>query len=84
MDFFSLTEIQKNLKQKNITAQEVFNFYLEKIEKRNESLNAFITVNKKALNNNQAGALTGIPIGIKDLFCTQGVRTTAAQKLRKL
>ncbi|MDE0092330.1 MAG: Asp-tRNA(Asn)/Glu-tRNA(Gln) amidotransferase subunit GatA, partial [Oligoflexia bacterium] len=80
MDFFSLTEIQKNLKQKNITAQEVFNFYLEKIEKHNESLNAFITVSKKALNNNQAGALTGIPIGIKDLFCTQGVRTTAGSK----
>ena len=83
MDFFSLTEIQKNLKQKKITPKEVLNFYLEKIEKHNESLNAFITINEKALNNNQTGALTGAPIGIKDLFCTQGLKTTAGSKALK-
>ena len=80
MDFYSLTEIQKNLRQKKITPQEVFNFYLDKIEKHNPSLNAFITVNDKALNEKKTGALAGLPIGIKDLFCTQGLRTTAGSK----
>ena len=78
MNFLSLTELQKNLTQKKISPQEVLNFYLDKIEKYNKSLNAFITVNDKALN--KAGALAGIPIGIKDLFCTQGLRTTAGSK----
>ncbi|MCZ0932624.1 MAG: amidase family protein, partial [Oligoflexia bacterium] len=80
MDFYSLTEIQKNLRQKKITPQEIFNFYLDKIEKHNPSLNAFITVNDKALNEKKTGALAGLPIGVKDLFCTQGLRTTAGSK----
>ena len=80
MSFSSLTEIQKNLKQKKISPQEVLNFYLDKIKKNNESLNAFITVNDKNLNNKKKGALAGIPIGVKDLFCTQNLRTTAGSK----
>ena len=55
-------------------------FYLERIEKSNKSLNAFITINEKTLNNNKEGSLAGIPIGVKDLFCTQGLRTTAGSK----
>ena len=80
MNFFSLTEIQKNLKEKKLSPKEVFNFYLDKIEKHNKSLNAFITVNDKAFNEKKTGALAGIPIGVKDLFCTEGLRTTAGSK----
>ena len=83
MDFYSLTEIQKNLKQKKITPQELYQFYLKKIEQHNESLNAFITVNDKGWNKDRTGALAGIPIGIKDLFCTQGLKTTAGSKALK-
>ena len=80
MNFFSLTEIQKNLKQKKISQQEVLNFYLDKIEKNQETLNAFITVNNKPSSHKKSGSLAGIPIGIKDLFCTQDLRTTAGSK----
>ena len=80
MNFFSLIEIQQSLNKKKISPQEVFNFYLEKIEKHNSDLNAFITVNERALNNKRRGVLSGIPIGVKDLFCTQGLRTTAGSK----
>ena len=80
MNFFSLTEIQKNLREKKLSSQELFNFYLDKIEKHNPSLNAFITVDDKAFNEKKTGALAGIPIGVKDLFCTEGLRTTAGSK----
>ena len=80
MDFFSLTEIQTQLKHKKISPQELLSFYLDRIEQNNESLKAFITVNQKAQNTKKQGALAGIPIGVKDLFCTQGLRTTAGSK----
>lgn len=84
MDFFSLCEIQKLLKEKKISPKELFNFYLEKIKKHNKGLNAFITVNEKAFEDQNldspSGALKAIPIAVKDLFCTKGLKTTAGSK----
>ncbi|MCY4321170.1 MAG: Asp-tRNA(Asn)/Glu-tRNA(Gln) amidotransferase subunit GatA [Bdellovibrionaceae bacterium] len=80
MDFLSLTDIQKNLKEKKITPKELFDFYLNKITKQNKNLNAFISLNDKAFESKKKGLLSGIPLGVKDLFCTQDIRTTAGSK----
>ena len=69
---------------------EITKFYLDKIQK--SDLNSFITVleessladAKKAdelIAKGEIKELTGIPIGIKDAFCTKGIRTTMASKM---
>ena len=80
MDFFSLSSIQKKLQKKELSFEELFRFYLDKIETHNPRLNAFISLNKKAQSRNKTGRLAGIPIGVKDLFCTKNLRTTAGSK----
>ena len=80
MGFFSLTDIQKNLREKKITPRELLDFYLDKINKQNKNLNAFISLNDKALESKKKGCLAGIPLGIKDIFCTKDLRTTAGSK----
>ena len=64
---------------------------LEQIEKLNPEINAFITVSELALDearkadelrsNNQELPLLGIPIALKDIYMTKGLRTTAASNV---
>jgi len=86
----SLSQARDALKAKKISAKELTNAYLQEIEK--SQLNAFITKTpERALADaeksdakiakGEAGELEGIPLAIKDLFCTNGVRTTAASKI---
>lgn len=85
MNFLSLVDIQRNLREKNISPKEVFNFFLEKTEKHNGELKAFLEVDKKALEKKKLeelqGPLSGIPLGIKDIFCTKGLKTTAGSRI---
>jgi len=84
MDYFSLSEIQKHLKEKKFSPKELFDFYLKKIKAHNEKLNAFLIWDEKVFENknlkNCSGPLWGIPLGIKDIFCTQGMKTTAGSR----
>ena len=79
------------LHKKEITALELTKAHLEAMEQRRD-LNAFITEtpeialerakeSDKKLQNGSAGILEGIPVGIKDLFCTEGVLTTAGSHI---
>ena len=88
----SMTETQKALSEKKISAAEITKFFLDRAEKLNPQLNAFIRLNKNCLQQAEAidqkiskgenpGALAGIPFGIKDLLCTKGLETTAASKI---
>ena len=93
MDFeLSLAETRVALRRKDFTAAELTLAHLEAIEALNPRLNAFITVSHSqalaqalaadaALARGDAGPLAGIPLAIKDLFCTAGVRTTAGSKI---
>ena len=88
----SIFEIKQSLESKEFSAEEVTCAYLEQIEKRNGKINAMVTLNEKALDQAKevdqkiaAGEallpLDGIPVGIKDMLCTKGLRTTAASKI---
>ncbi len=79
------------LKNKKFSSVEVTESYIKNIE-QNRHLNAFITESfdlartqaKKSdekIANNSAGDLEGIPLGIKDLFCTKNLRTTCGSKI---
>lgn len=85
MEFLSLSDTVQKIKSKKVSPREVVQFFLKKIEKHQPQLKAFITVNEKALKRSEQvdlqGTLAGIPLGIKDMFCTKGLRTTAASKI---
>jgi aspartyl-tRNA(Asn)/glutamyl-tRNA(Gln) amidotransferase subunit A len=90
MTFRSITEAAEQIRQLKISPVELARECLERIERLNPTLNAFITVTaesalaeaKKAeqeiQSGNWRGPLHGIPVGLKDLIDTAGVRTTAA------
>ena len=85
----SLTEIIKNIKEKNFSSEEITKAFIERGEK-SKDLNTYITDDfSSALNKaknfdkkpNFNLKLPGIPIAVKDLFCTNEVRTTAGSKI---
>jgi aspartyl-tRNA(Asn)/glutamyl-tRNA(Gln) amidotransferase subunit A len=87
----SIFESLEALKKKQFSAKELTQAYIKNIEK-NRYLNAFITETfdhaiesaKKSDENiasGKIGELEGIPLGIKDLFCTKNIRTTCASKM---
>ena len=85
----SLTEIVSLIKKKEIKSEEVTNLFIKNIE-NDKKLNSFITncnehALKKAKNFDKNPKfdtlLPGIPIAVKDLFCTKGVKTTAGSKM---
>jgi aspartyl-tRNA(Asn)/glutamyl-tRNA(Gln) amidotransferase subunit A len=93
--YTSILELSQRLRKREISPVELTNDCLAKIERLNPVLNAFITVTAESalLQARQAeaeiqrgdwrGPLHGIPIALKDLIDTSGVRTTAASALFK-
>ena len=88
----SIGELQNLLRNKEVKSIEVTEQYLDKIEKLNREINAYITIceeiaieeAKKAdekIEKGEIKSLTGIPLSIKDLICTKGIRTTCASKM---
>ena len=87
----TIAAARDKLAKKEITALELTEAHLVAME-RAKDLNAFITTtadiararakeSDARLQAGVAGALEGIPLGIKDLFCTEGVQTTAASHI---
>ena len=79
------------LKKKEISVTELINAHIAAMESSRE-LNAFITetadlarnaasISDKNYAQGNERALEGIPFGIKDMFCTKGIKTTASSKM---
>jgi len=86
---FSLTELASGIKKKDFTSEEVTKSFINN-SKKSKKLNAYITecfddAIKSAKNFDQKkdykGLLPGIPIAVKDLFCTKNIKTTAGSKI---
>ena len=71
---------------------ELTKLYLDRIEANQSALNAFISVTRdpalaaaaeadRTLAAGRGGPLTGVPIAHKDIFCTQGIRTTCGSRM---
>ncbi len=93
-DFHSstLTQLAAGLRARHFSSVELTRALLARIERHQGALNAFISVTPdaalaaaqsadRALASGGGGALTGVPIAHKDLFCTQGVRTTCGSRM---
>ncbi len=87
----SATEARTALDNKDFTAVELTQAYLDAAE-ATSSLNAYTEVtperaltmakaSDERIQSGNAGMLEGLPIGIKDLFCTEGVETTACSNI---
>lgn len=87
----TLAQMRDGLKAKSFSAVELTQAHISAVEAARE-LNAFIVETPElaleqaraadaAIAKGEAGPLAGIPLGIKDLFCTKGVQTTAASKI---
>ena len=84
-----LVELTEKIKKKELSSVEVTNAFIER-SKKSKKLNAYISENfenalKNAKNFDQKPdfkkKLPGIPIAIKDLFCTKNIKTTAGSKI---
>lgn len=93
-DLLTLTATQALAKMAagEVTSVELTKAVLARMEARNKSINAYITItaehalkqaeaSDKRRKEGKAGLLEGLPLGIKDLYCTDGILTTAASKI---
>ena len=87
----TLAEARDAVQAKKISSKELTGAFVKAIE-AGRPLNAYITeageqamlmadVSDRRIAKSEGGALEGLPLAIKDLFCTKGVRTTAASKI---
>ena len=88
----NIRELSEGLKSKAFSSLELTESFLKRIDRLDPSINAFITVTPEkalaaakaadvALSKGTAGPLTGIPIAQKDIFCTEGVRSSCGSKM---
>jgi len=88
MEFSSITETLKTIRLKKVSIEELNKIFIKRI-KDNKNLNAFIYFNeeniieqsRKTHNLSNNLSLKGIPLAIKDLFCTKNMPTTAGSKI---
>lgn len=88
----TITAMSQALAAGEISSVDLMRHFLGRIQKFNPSLNAVITLTEdeamaqaeaadSLIASGKAGPLTGIPLLHKDLFCTEGVRTTCASRM---
>jgi aspartyl-tRNA(Asn)/glutamyl-tRNA(Gln) amidotransferase subunit A len=88
----TLTELAKGLKAGDFSSRELTTSLLDRIERLDGDINSFITVTRdqalsaadaadQARAKGDSRALAGLPLAIKDIFCTQGIRTSCGSKM---
>lgn len=88
----SIRELSEGLKQAQFSSRELTEHYLKRIAKIDPKVKSYVTVTAEqalaeadaadaALKSGNAHALAGIPLAHKDIFCTQGIKTTAGSKM---
>jgi aspartyl-tRNA(Asn)/glutamyl-tRNA(Gln) amidotransferase subunit A len=88
----TLAQMRDGLRAKKFSASELATAHLDEIERSNPHYNAFITITRdKAMEMakqsdakiaaGRGGKIEGIPVGVKDLFCTKDTLTTAASHI---
>ena len=85
----TIKQALEGMKKKEFSSLELVEACLEQIKKYDRKINAFITISEQSAReeakridkNPQGRSLEGIPIGLKDLFLTSGVRTTAGARV---
>lgn len=88
----TITDILEGYKTKKFSVLDVVSSYIDRIEKYDPTLNSFITITKEEalakasemdskIDTISTHSLFGVPIALKDMFMTKGIRTTAASNV---
>ncbi|MFZ2315078.1 MAG: Asp-tRNA(Asn)/Glu-tRNA(Gln) amidotransferase subunit GatA [Gammaproteobacteria bacterium] len=88
----TIAELASELQAKRISSVELTKLYLDRINAHDKKLNSFITITDeyalkaaaeadKLIASGKGGILTGIPIAQKDIFCTDGIKTSCGSKM---
>lgn len=89
----TLSEAREGLRQKDFTATELTEAHLRAIDQANSALNAYVlptpehaltqakASDARLAKGDDSRPLEGLPLGNKDLFCTNGIRTTACSEI---
>ena len=91
--FLSIAEAAPLIESRRLSPVELTRAHLDRIERTDSSLNSFITITaetalesaktaeREIAGGGYRGALHGIPVGLKDLYYTRGVRTTVGSRI---
>ena len=91
--WWPVTDLARAIATKAVSPVEVVQAYLERVQARDAALRAYITVcgdaaleearaaESELMGGRPRGPLHGVPIGLKDLFATAGVRTTGGSRI---
>ena len=88
----SIREMTEGLANAQFSSREITEHYLKRIEKIDALVKSYVTVTPEQalaeadaadalLKAGGANVLTGVPLAHKDIFCTQGIKTTAGSKI---
>jgi len=88
----TLTQLSELLQRREISSLELTECYLRRSETHNTALNCYITLTAEqalvqaraadtAIQSGSAGPLTGIPVVHKDIYCTDGIRTSCGSRM---
>jgi len=95
LELYNLTihELSEKLRRKELTSSELTEVFLKRIDAVEVKIKAYITIakddavkqakeaDKRLASGRDITPLTGVPISVKDIFCTQGMLTTCASKI---
>lgn len=91
MELYELTlhELQERLARREISSQEIITSILSRINMVDDQVKAFLTLTEEAARQKAAAidrvgkysGMAGIPMGLKDIFCTRGVKTTCGSRI---
>ena len=76
----SILELTELIDSGTITSQEVWNYFLMRTKEFDGELHSFLSLHEDGFNKN-TWILQGLPLGIKDIFCENGRKTSGASKM---
>jgi aspartyl-tRNA(Asn)/glutamyl-tRNA(Gln) amidotransferase subunit A len=88
----NMAEVGDLLVKKEITSTELTRFFFDRIKRYDEDVRAYLRTTEEyayeaaatadeKISRGDAGRLLGMPFGMKDIFCTQGIETTCASQI---
>ncbi len=90
---WTLLDAAQAVREREVSSRELTRALLERIDRLNPKINAYITVlperamqeaaarDEELAAGNVRGPLHGVPVALKDIFCTKGIRTTCGSRI---
>ncbi|MBI32662.1 MAG: Asp-tRNA(Asn)/Glu-tRNA(Gln) amidotransferase subunit GatA [Gammaproteobacteria bacterium] len=80
----TVRELQDMIADQSVSSDEVYQLYLNRIKAMNDSINAFISIESDETSSGTEendSEIKGVPYALKDIFCSEGDKTTCGSKM---